>query len=85
MKKSRPRTLKLNTPYYVLWLDACFSWDKPEEACSPCKMLGWYVGEDASGLIFAMEIEGVGDGAETSRFHMSVPHGMVVEIKELAL
>ena len=69
--------------YYVLWMDACFSWDEPEESCSPCQLLGWFIREDERGYIFSMEIEGDDDGGETSRFHMSIPKGMVVEWKEL--
>lgn len=70
--------------YYIRWLDASFSWEDPEgHEEEYCDYLGWYVRESEFCYIFSGEKGDEETRAAPTRFHMTIPKGMVVEWEEV--
>lgn len=82
---SRPKTPFIpGKGYYVRWLDASFCWSDPGENPEEyCEYLGWYLKESEFCYIFSSEKGDEESRADATRFHMTIPKGMVVEWEEV--
>lgn len=75
-------TLTIGQPYHVQWLDAAFAWEDPEgDVGAYCQVMGWLINADDNGIRLAFETgESLEDG---TRWHLDIPHGLILEITEL--